>query len=108
MLYWFMKTSFISLLFIGIIHYLINFFKDNLTQPNVKDMIQQSRKEYDNVLNTMSKKNPEPIKEQNVKVDDTDHVEPDNSHHSMHSELDNFVKDFSFEEEYNNFSFNIE
>ena len=40
MIFWYLKTIIISLIIISVIHYLFLFFKRNLTQPKIKDLLQ--------------------------------------------------------------------
>ena len=39
MLYWIIQTTILSIIFIFVVHYLINFFKSTLTVPKIKDLI---------------------------------------------------------------------
>jgi len=49
MVFWLLKTSFLSILLIVTIHYLYLFFKKNLTQPLVKDLVNNPAKQYNEI-----------------------------------------------------------
>ena len=51
MVFWLIKTSILSLIIIAIIHYLFLFFKTNLTQPKIKDLLHHPKQEYEEILN---------------------------------------------------------
>ena len=57
MLFWFIKTTIISIVLISVVHYLYLFFKDVLTQPKVKDLLDEPRKEYNSIIETMLRSN---------------------------------------------------
>ena len=48
------QITIVSIIFIFIIHYLINFFKDNLTVPKTKDLVNAPNKKYENMYNVIS------------------------------------------------------
>lgn len=56
MLFFTLKTIFISLLLIALIHYLYSFFKHTLTIPKVKDLVNKPAKRYDEMLEIMNNK----------------------------------------------------
>ena len=41
----------VSIITIFIIHYLYEYFKQNLTSPKIKDLISKPKKEYENIYN---------------------------------------------------------
>ena len=47
------KTIVISLLLIALIHYLYIFFKDTLTVPKVKDLVNKPAKRYDEMFDSI-------------------------------------------------------
>ncbi len=54
MLLWIIQTTIISFVFIYLIHHLLCFFTDVLTVPKVKDLVNSSNKQYENIYNTIS------------------------------------------------------
>lgn len=55
MIYWTIKTVIISIIFIFLIHHLIEFFKNTLTVPKVKDLVNVPTQKYEHILNILSK-----------------------------------------------------
>jgi hypothetical protein len=55
MIYWTIKTIIISIIFIFLIHHLIEFFKNTLTVPKVKDLVNVPAQKYEHILNVLSK-----------------------------------------------------
>lgn len=48
------QFTIVSVIFIFVIHYLINFFRDNLTVPKIKDLVNAPNKKYENMFNVIS------------------------------------------------------
>ena len=48
------QITIVSIIFIFVIHYLINFFRDNLTVPKIKDLVNAPNKKYENMFNVIS------------------------------------------------------
>ena len=44
-------TILLSIITIFIIHFLYEYFKNNLTTPKIKDLISKPKKEYENIYN---------------------------------------------------------
>ena len=57
MLYWVIKQTVISLVLIILLHYLYFFFKTNLTEPKIKDLVNKPLKQYIEIYNTIDGKN---------------------------------------------------
>lgn len=55
MIYWTVKSIIISIIFIFLIHHLIEFFKNTLTVPKVKDLVNVPRQKYEHIFNTINK-----------------------------------------------------
>ena len=51
MLSWVIQITVISIIFIFLVHHLINFFKSTLTVPKIKDLVNTSNKKYENMYN---------------------------------------------------------
>ena len=56
MIFFVFKTIFISLLLIGLIHYLYGFFKNTLTIPKVKDLVNKPAKSYNEMFEVINNK----------------------------------------------------
>jgi len=70
MLYWVIKQIIISLTLILLIHYLYFFFKKNLTEPKVKDLVNKPIKRYMEMYKTMDKPDNLPPKVDTGKMKD--------------------------------------
>ena len=57
MLSWIIQISIISIILIFLVHYLFNFFKETLTVPKIKDLVNVPNKKYENMYNVISKNN---------------------------------------------------
>jgi hypothetical protein len=49
MLAWILQVSILSIIFIWLVHYLFNYFKDTLTVPKIKDLVNEPNKKYKNM-----------------------------------------------------------
>lgn len=47
----------ISVIFIFVVHYLISFFKNTLTVPKIKDLVNSPNQKYQDIFNTISHSN---------------------------------------------------
>ncbi len=57
MLSWVIQITIISIILIFLVHYLFNFFKETLTVPKIKDLVNVPNKKYENMFNIISKNN---------------------------------------------------
>ena len=55
MFFWILQRIILSFIFIAIIHYIYVFFKENLTIPKVKDLVNKPTQQYDAIYKSMSK-----------------------------------------------------
>ena len=55
MLGWVLQISLISLIFIFLVHHLVNFFKDTLTVPKIKDLVHSPHQKYSDIFDTINK-----------------------------------------------------
>lgn len=92
-----------SLILIAVVHYLFNFFKETMTVPKVKDLVQQPMEHYktiDSLTNNSSDEGTTKIQDIGKNTDD------------MKDELKNFFNDLknqnAFDNPQNNFSNNID
>jgi hypothetical protein len=53
MLFWIIQTTFLSIIFIFLVHYLIEFFKSTLTVPKIKDLVNSPTQKYQNMFNVI-------------------------------------------------------
>jgi|688.fasta_scaffold2035074_1 hypothetical protein len=60
MFIWAIKISILSVVFIFLVHYLINFFKNNLTVPKIKDLVNVSTQKYDKMYNVIGNQHSQP------------------------------------------------
>ena len=49
-----MKITIISIILIFLVHYLLIFFKTNLTTPKIKDLVNAPTQKYDAIFNAMN------------------------------------------------------
>ena len=105
MLLWIIQITIISIIFIILVHHLIEFFKNTLTIPKIKDLVNSSSKKYENIYNTI-KNNSSPL--QNAALQNAEYTlidllpkEPEKElelelelqqETNMKSELKNFLK----------------
>jgi len=73
----------ISLTLIMLSHHLFNFFKDTLTVPKVKDLVQQPTASYKNIEELIAKEDTTPIITKVTEIDPND----------MRNELKSFFKE---------------
>ena len=61
MLYWTVQWIIISLVLIMLIHYLYSFFKNTLTVPKVKDLVNKPTERYNEILETIKTPKPKAV-----------------------------------------------
>ena len=61
MLYWTLQWIIISLVLIMLIHYLYSFFKNTLTVPKVKDLVNKPTERYNEILETIKTPKPKAV-----------------------------------------------
>ena len=63
MLLWTIQITLLSIIFIFVVHYLIEFFKSTLTVPKIKDLVNNQAHKYENMYNVISNQtNPDTMK----------------------------------------------
>lgn len=102
MLSWIIQITIISIILIFLVHYLFNFFKETLTVPKIKDLVNVPNKKYENMYNVISKNNDShnytdidllPIQQYNqLKENIEPKFENPIDNNSMKNELKNFLK----------------
>ena len=111
MLFFTLKTIFVSLLLIALIHYLYDFFKNTLTVPKVKDLVNKPAQRYNQMFaslnnerdqtqqkNIRQERNVNGVEERNVVVGPQSmgpqSMGPQSmGPQSMHAELNNFLNE---------------
>ena len=77
--FWIISQIVISIVIIASIHYIYNFFKQNLTVPKIKDLVKKPEQQYKNIYNSLSQSKKE---KEEKKI-------------NMKSELKNYIKQLS-------------
>ena len=57
--FWVISQIVISILIIASIHYIYNFFKQNLTIPKIKDLVKKPEQQYKNIYSSLSQSKKE-------------------------------------------------
>jgi hypothetical protein len=103
---WIIQATFISLIFILLIHHLIQILKDTLTYPKVKDLVNVPTKKYEDIYNMINQdqgphvqcSDSTPIHSLDIYTDkllpDIEIKKPDDTanDNNMKNELKNFIK----------------
>ena len=55
MLFWIIQQTIISIVLIISVHYIYIFFKNNLTIPKTKDLVNKPREQYKKIYNSLKK-----------------------------------------------------
>jgi len=95
MLSWAIQISIISIILIFLVHNLIQFFKDTLTVPKIKDLVNAPKQKYDNmffVMNTSNKTNESKEPEYNLDEIYKQSLLPRQDLGNMKNELKNYLK----------------
>jgi len=53
MTFWIVQSTIISIILIFLVHYLFIFFRDTLTVPKIKDLVNKPNRKYDEILSTV-------------------------------------------------------
>ena len=64
-----LKTIFISLLLIALIHYLYGFFKNTLTVPKVKDLVNKPAQRYNQMFASINNENDYTVQDSDMNND---------------------------------------
>ena len=100
---WVIQATFISLIFILLIHHLIQILKDTLTYPKVKDLVNVPTKKYEDIYNVINNdpgqvqySDTTPINNLDIYTDkllpDPEVNRPTQDDNNMKNELKNFIK----------------
>jgi hypothetical protein len=95
MLFWIIKIIFFSIIFIFLIHNILNFLLETLTISKTKDIIQITNQNYKNIYNILS---------QNVDNDNEDLKEKENKNNiTLIDSLPNTISDDNMKNELANY-----
>ena len=90
MLFWFFQQIIISLTLILLIHYLYVFFKNNLTEPKVKDLVNKPMKRYMEMYQTIDNPTTDNPMTDNPMTDNQNNSSDNHIH--MKNELKNYLQ----------------
>lgn len=97
MLFLTLKTIFVSLLLIVLVHYLYGFFKNTLTVPKVKDLVNKPAQRYNQMFAGINNENDYTMQDRNVKGDQQiknfSSQDKIMGQESMQAELKNFLNE---------------
>ena len=94
MLAWIIQFSFLSLILIFLVHHLFVFFKDTLTIPKTKDLVNTPTRKYENMFQAMEKNSKNANTELDLGIGKIDIDDMNN----MKDELKNYFRSQSIEE----------
>ena len=90
MLSWIIQITILSIIFIFLIHQLIIFFKENLTIPKIKDLVNTSSQKYENIYQIISQDKEKQDVIQEFQKED---LLPKQDIKNMKNELKSFLKE---------------
>lgn len=80
MLWFVIRQLLLSLILIAIVHYIYEFFKNNLTEPKIKDLVNKPKVKYEQIYKNVSS-----------------NIEQQESSSDMKVELQNYIQELSKE-----------
>jgi len=105
MLWWILQTTLLSIVFILLVHHLINFFKNILTVPKIKDLVNEPRKKYKdiyNIINSETKKNKNQGENENTTEYTLIDILPKNENDTFNNIDSNYIDNNYFDINENN------
>lgn len=69
MLWFVIQQLLLSLILIAIVHYIYEFFKNNLTEPKIKDLVNKPKVKYEQIYKNVSSNTPPPESSSDMKVE---------------------------------------
>ena len=106
MIFSIIKTSLFSLLFIALIHHLFIFFKNMLTVPKIKDLINSPTERYNEMLDTLQKTSLINQNQNQLNSIGENNINKINNEDNMNSELTNFLQDLKISNHGSNHGYN--
>lgn len=104
-------SAIVSIIIIFVVHNIFNYFKNTLTTPKIKDLINKPRNEYDKIKNVINSDVDTSISENRGSDNDDStsiqmqSINKDVDHNNIKSELKDFFKQLN-EEKKDSISFN--
>ena len=97
MFLWSIQIVILSFIFIFLVHHLITFFKNTLTTPKIKDLVNIHTEKYDAIYDVIHHANKEPIigdkeREKEKEMIELSSLLPSENPYSMKDELKSFLK----------------
>ena len=92
MLYWIIQITIVSFILIFLVHYLINFFKETLTIPKFKDLVNTPTQKYENMYNIISNNKIAETPQSQINEYTEYDLLPKPDEESMKNELKKFLK----------------
>lgn len=90
---WILQITIISIIFIFLVHHLIEFFKSTLTIPKIKDLVDSPSQKYKNIFNQLSKQpDSSGSSLSSSSYSTTDLLPPPPQENEMKRELKSFLK----------------
>ena len=88
MIFWSIRITILSLVLIFVLHKLYGFFKNTLTTPKIKDLVNKPQKKYDEIINIIQSN-------KNVVVEENVNKPPNNNipKREMKDELKHFLSE---------------
>lgn len=88
MIFWSIRITILSLVLIFVLHNLYGFFKNTLTTPKIKDLVNKPQKKYDEIINIIQSN-------KNVVVEENVNKPPNNNipKREMKDELKHFLSE---------------
>ncbi len=94
MIWWTIKWIIISLTLIALLHYLYSFFKNALTVPKIRDLVNKPNESYNEIMNTIKTSHASgPAHAYASSASASSYAEQHNDDDSMHDELKNFLSE---------------
>lgn len=69
MLWFVIRQLLLSLILIAIVHYIYEFFKNNLTEPKIKDLVNKPKVKYEQIYKNVSSNIEQPESSSDMKVE---------------------------------------
>lgn len=69
MLWFVIRQLLLSLILIAIVHYIYEFFKNNLTEPKIKDLVNKPKVKYEQIYKNVSSNIEQPESSSDMKME---------------------------------------
>ena len=97
MIFWSIRITILSLILIFVLHNLYGFFKNTLTTPKIKDLVNKPQKKYDEIINIIQSN-------KNIETQETtsETIESNIPKREMKDELKHFLSEIKNKPDANN------